>query len=903
MSQSSLGSGSIQVSCVAISENIAEILRRKVRNRRAVPRIQRQPPRTPSALPVPFDRPDNAVPILDESVEGIKNKLGSINTCFPENETPAFEELTEFPDSYRQLSSKEKLTLLFAENFRRQYRERFSHRKPLILALPNECAVQKFVCSTLKPSIFMFPDLIGCWQSIASFVADYVIYEPLPDQINLPLRLLSPDTVLKRRKANSFELATLLCSYLIGNGFAACVVSGYATREIVNNDLRRVACPYVPDRQDQENTSQEVVEPCKYQLKEIPDLRSRYLMDIEEEKLAKIQEEEDKIEAARVQQLLDIERLPEDKKLGHRIHAWVVIIENAPWCYKAGFLETTIDQTTGEKVLKPPRAFFVEPATGFRYEVDSPCYLGIESVWNQHNYYVNKQEPISDIKNLRWDFRDARDWEHFIPGEPFELREETMPDDQEPLVTEEELEKEKHLDLPTSWVGPLSISMSDYEERFPGGSKVMYFKRTIYERFAPYSNMVGLITRLTAFETLEYERPLIRWEWYANREDLLKLIVHDYRSQEVEEVFAKGRADSLQSLKRSANGEKGCRLLFFHQYRFDALKELIYHPSYVIEHYDKRDDLLYYREFKNIPKVLETSEDAKLTHITEKFHRNAAKRAVKDIATRTCSLQRNRIFLKFHYGDDCITASTREFIKPPKSEMGEEVPYDPDCTTGFTSNPWDPELTHLELFLLLNEQMKAEEGSSMAFCRRVVEIETLLRDRKKQIDCPKLSFSLFDPLRNEEARRIRLERFEQTRAREELIRKQQADFLAPYLLRLDLNKCSRNQVMDAYSCCMENLAKFYQKMDDEMKVRLGELNSEELSLKRFLAKFQEHFEEVEYEKFISEGENIELNKNVIQMRIDSLREEYQEKARHLENALHQDPRLAVKPLVEIKLDD
>lgn len=79
-----------------------------------------------------------------------------------------------------------------------------------------------------------------------------------------PRRLLSPDTVLRRRKANSFELATLLCSYLIGNGFAACVVSGYATREIVNNDQRRVACPYVPLVEEEEEEGKGQVRRWRY---------------------------------------------------------------------------------------------------------------------------------------------------------------------------------------------------------------------------------------------------------------------------------------------------------------------------------------------------------------------------------------------------------------------------------------------------------------------------------------------------------------------------------------------------------------------------------------------------------------------------------------------------------------
>lgn len=62
-----------------------------------------------------------------------------------------------------------------------------------------------------------------------------------------PNRLISPDTLLKRRKGNSFEMATLLCSLLIGNKFSAYVVSGYATREVTLNDQRRVDCPFIPN--------------------------------------------------------------------------------------------------------------------------------------------------------------------------------------------------------------------------------------------------------------------------------------------------------------------------------------------------------------------------------------------------------------------------------------------------------------------------------------------------------------------------------------------------------------------------------------------------------------------------------------------------------------------------------
>jgi hypothetical protein len=65
-----------------------------------------------------------------------------------------------------------------------------------------------------------------------------------------PTRLLSPETVLKRRKGNSFEMATLLCSVLVGFGFPALVVSGYATREVTLDNQSRVVCPYTMEELD-----------------------------------------------------------------------------------------------------------------------------------------------------------------------------------------------------------------------------------------------------------------------------------------------------------------------------------------------------------------------------------------------------------------------------------------------------------------------------------------------------------------------------------------------------------------------------------------------------------------------------------------------------------------------------
>lgn len=61
---------------------------------------------------------------------------------------------------------------------------------------------------------------------------------------------MSPTTVLKLQKGNCFEYSTLLVSLLIGAGYDAYVVSGYASREVCLMDETREICPLVATKSE-----------------------------------------------------------------------------------------------------------------------------------------------------------------------------------------------------------------------------------------------------------------------------------------------------------------------------------------------------------------------------------------------------------------------------------------------------------------------------------------------------------------------------------------------------------------------------------------------------------------------------------------------------------------------------
>lgn len=90
---------------------------------------------------------------------------------------------------------------------------------------------------------------------------------------------------------------------------------------------------------------------------------------MEDRKVKKRQNEEQEIKNAELARIAELEKPQPDELYGMRVHCWVLVL--------AGKREV-------------PENFFIEPTTGNCVEADE--FLGIETLWNDTNYWVNMQD-------------------------------------------------------------------------------------------------------------------------------------------------------------------------------------------------------------------------------------------------------------------------------------------------------------------------------------------------------------------------------------------------------------------------------------------------------------------------------------------------------------------------------
>ncbi|XP_011303464.1 coiled-coil domain-containing protein lobo homolog [Fopius arisanus] len=730
-----------------------------------------------------------------KDLQDVEKALGLIRLSWPEVELED-ERLASLPPSYQTTTEKEKLLLWHAENFRKQFHTIYRDRRPLLLVCDNECGIQKFVSTNIKPSTLSYPQL-HTWLGCAKFVSDHLAYEPLSKPLALPERLCSPTWMLITQTANSFEYSTLLVSLLLGQGYNAYVVSGYASKEQTMCDLSMRSCPYLPITRTPPVSS--TPEDCsRYRVKSPPDFRSKLLLEMEELERQRLQDEVDNQERERQRMIHEQEQPPPDKFWGHRVHSWVLILPN--------------DSTEGTRYEEIKSPVFIEATSGYFYDLSDPetrhLYHGIESVWNDRNYWVNMQICTESCTALTWDLDNTSHWERLLPGEPSRL-----------LLSEDKEEdynvlQDKHLDMPFPYVDEIQISSLDFERRYPNGRKILLFKKIKSEFFAPYVQMDGLTSKMTEFEDYEYQSPVMIMENYQNRGDKLVESIKDLISGSVSDSYERGRPDACKEHKYSSMGSNSVEdersLEFFDVMRIDGLRRIDANLTHLNQHYVNRKDFLYHRSVlfstDNGPIPQHNIHYRKISRITEMFRRDESVDAHKDVAIREFSIDDNEIRLKYHYGEDEITRASRIFVKPPVAERGERLVFDETMTTGYHPDPMAQPPKSLELFYLL-EMLLRDEVQAVNYVRDAEkEISVFLKTRKKEYFMPRLIVSMFDRNRNEEAKAGMFAKEELLRAQSQREVEEDIDYLRPFLARLGNPKAlTKLQAYEVRQECLNDL--------------------------------------------------------------------------------------------------
>ncbi|CAF0770374.1 unnamed protein product [Rotaria sordida] len=437
----------------------------------------------------------------------------------------------DYPESYRKNSEKEELILTFVENFRRQYHYIYRDRKPILLTPLNECGVPKFVCTTIQPTMLAFSELFQ-WNLGAEFIADHLNYELLDPAHELPKTLWSPTKVLADQRGNCFDYANLLCSLLIGAGYDAYVVSGYATREVCYMDTTRLPNPYAKKKHE-ERMEQIKAQHKKYTVKPPKDLTSKYDAYMHQRRLDQIQAEKNRLQEEENKRIAEIEKPLPDPLYGIRVHAWVLVLP-------------------GKREV--PEAFFIESTTGHAKATNDPEYLGIESVWNHQNLWVNMQDCSNGCESLQFDLNDQARWEFMftystnlrgaVTTSLNTLGGSAILDEEEEKPTVETTQKD--IELPPSWVLTLNITPKDFQKRYPHSRKTYFYKKTRVEKYAPYSMKDGIVLKVSEFADYDFKELIYVTQKHEHRHDKLEIREHDVRTNMVYENYLPGRSDHLK---------------------------------------------------------------------------------------------------------------------------------------------------------------------------------------------------------------------------------------------------------------------------------------------------------------------------------------------------------------------
>ncbi|KAM0725854.1 Dynein regulatory complex subunit 7 [Formica fusca] len=644
--------------------------------------------------------------------------------------------------------------------------------------------------------------------------------------------------------------------------------------------MTRRNCPYLPER-ERTPPPTDMPKIVKYQLKAPPDFRSQFLLELEERERKKIDAELQQQEEERRRMIAEFERPRPDKYFGHRIHAWVVILPE--------------DKGPRDREITEP--IFIEPASGMNYnptdEDTNLLYLGVESIWNDQNYWVNMQSRGKGCAEINWDLSKVEFWEHLLPGEPRVAQEDTD-------EIEKDVKQDKHLDMPASYVNEIQIHSLDFERRYPQGSKTIFYKKAKVELYAPYFQMDGLIQRVTVYKDYEYSIPVQCYEKYLERSDCLTESRKDLDTDTVTDFFEKGRSDHCKANRYLASDiasiDNERAIDFYDSVQFDGLSRIEMGPLYLTQYYTNREDFLYYRHAQFSVDKNNLADGIHFRHISkiiEKYHRNKEIPACQDIAVREFAMIENEIRIKFHYDKNRSSRATRTFIKPSMADRGDRLVFDPAMTYGYNPDPTAPPEKNLDLFYNLDKHLKDEDHSILCVRDAETEIMGFLKRRIDENSNPQLAISLFDKNRIVETTSAdsEMDAVKGPSQRDDVA--QEIDPLGPYLARIG-NPAYISKA-EAYLLRDDCLNDFKQLSIDKASyiLRVIEKRAVELEKMQTLLTQSVDLPKAEEDQMLAKINEISFNLHMLETYLNRHRDQAPQRYRILTDRLRQNPHLQV----------
>lgn len=799
----------------------------------------------------------------------------------------------ELPESYTCNSNKEELCLEYVRHFNSNFKRLYPKRKPLFLISRNEYGVEKFVSTTVRPTLMPFREVYDV-EKIAEFCANYLDFEPLEVPDEPPSCLPSPAQVLSWSVGDSFDFSVLLTSCLLGAGYDAFVVYGTAPRWVTLRNQSRSPCPLqekekaeAKEAEAQAKSQVKKEEPSKYAVEPRGVPKSTFDVDVEAKKAAaELKEPPDWFH--------DVDELAwdetDDSLSGTRVHAWVLVRPGKR--DSEGFV-------------------FVEPSTG---EV-KPCkdcpYMQVEAVWNAKNYWVNMQ-PDTPARSLNFDLKNEKLWEYvFIdPALPSASGEAKGEEDVEPVSDLADLtaldapgtnggggaaevqEEENILDVPPSWVSKLELERSQFNLRYPPhGQRTILYHKAKLELFAENMHDEGTVSRLFLYKDRAQTIVEECREEFLNRKDKLSRRIRFPLENKSREIFLPGRGGQV-GLKELVEWTGVRREFYFYKSaRQDGLvsrEEDV--AKKIIERFEGRQDRLMYRSVTlkedrsgmnkmghTLPSIdSRDSNAAELVYqkATVKYERDPSVDADSDIAKRTFYIQEKRIRTLYHYGDGRITRKTTMHTGDKTASAQQSIQNDDEDGETY-------------------QDVQMDEKETLAAIRTYTnEINELIRTRRREEELVEIVRPIFDTARERRAEDKAAEAKDEP---EEEVAGNQVDYLTPFLQHIaDKNNLTRDEAQRARDACLKSLKDRVLERANIIQNRLNEENSKlskrQATYQRNATREQDQAADDEFEKFCSDAM---FRIQILEQRLINHEETALKRYTELDERLSADPRLAI----------